>query len=111
MPKLKTSKMTKPLKMSKSIKSTKDIEENNEKVYHTNKAKSPKKVDLKPKQSRQSKYKLKRKNEKEDSETELEKIPVITMEQKKELSESINSLPPEKLGEVVQIIQEAMPLV
>lgn len=110
MPKLKTSKMTKPLKMSKSIKSTKDIEENNEKVYHTNKGKSPKKVDLKPKQSRQSKYKLKRKNEKEDSETELEKIPVITMEQKKELSESINSLPPEKLGEVVQIIQEAMPL-
>jgi len=32
------------------------------------------------------------------------------MEQKKGLSESINKLPPEKLGEVVQIIQESMPL-
>jgi len=76
-----------------------------------NKTPSPKKNELKSKQSKQSKSKLKRKNENDDSDSEVSKIPVITMEQKKELSESINNLPPEKLGEVVQIIQESMPLV
>lgn len=101
--------------MSKPSKSVKDDMENDvgdeNQIYPMNKTQSPKKIESKPKQTKQSKSKLKRKNENEDSDTELDKIPVISIEQKKELSESINKLPPEKLGEVVQIIQESMPLV
>jgi hypothetical protein len=116
-PKLKATKITKPLKMVKSAKSLKEIEKNfNEEgekedtINSTNKIQSPKKGDLKPKQSKHLKNKLKRKSENEDSDSELDKITEITMEQKKELSESINKLPPEKLGEVIQIIQESMSL-
>jgi len=116
-PKLKATKITKPLKMVKSAKPIKDIEKNvNEEseeedtVNSTNKIQSPKKGDLKSKQSKHLKNKLKRKSENEDSDSEVDKITEITMEQKKELSESINKLPPEKLGEVIQIIQESMSL-
>jgi len=113
-PKLKTSKIIKSSKVSKSKskdeKGIQDIFEEENEIYSVNKTPSPKKNELKSKQSKQSKSKLKRKNENDDSDSEVSKIPVITMEQKKELSESINNLPPEKLGEVVQIIQESMPL-
>lgn len=99
-PKLKTSKILKTTKSSKS--KSKDDDE-----IFINKTPSPKKSESKQKLKKSKS--LKRKNENDDSDSEL-KIPIITMEQKKGLSESINKLPPEKLGEVVQIIQESMPL-
>jgi len=38
-------------------------------------------------------------------------IPSLNMDQKREISDCINKLPLEKMCEVVQIIQESMPLV
>ncbi|ORX50347.1 Bromodomain-domain-containing protein [Piromyces finnis] len=115
-PKLKTSKVLKPSNVtkpkSKDDKDIQDVFEEENDVYSLSKTPSPKKDETKLKHLKQSKSKLKRKNEigDSDSEVNVNKIPVITMEQKKELSESINNLPPEKLGEVVQIIQESMSL-
>jgi len=38
-------------------------------------------------------------------------IPSLNMDQKREISDCINKLPAEKMCEVVQIIQESIPLV
>ncbi|ORY94273.1 Bromodomain-containing protein [Lobosporangium transversale] len=44
-----------------------------------------------------------------DEDEDEDDIPIITFEQKKELSDSINSFEGEKLGKIVQIIHDSMP--
>lgn len=107
--KMKATKKKEKAKKSTSKPATQDKEKEREKPRPKTASKTPAKSPARPPSKAPEKKKAPVKRHKPAYTSSDEDIPVITFEQKKELSDAINNFEGDKLANVVQIIHSSMP--